>query len=69
MKFIFVFSFLADQLKRILTAQVISATMALPTNVASTLLQQHVTAALQSQASNTQTNPNVNNSEWDSHMP
>lgn len=47
------FSFLADQLQRILTAQLIQATMALPVNVASTLLQQHVTAALQGQANAT----------------
>lgn len=41
----------SDQLQRILTAPVISATMALPESVASNLLQQHVTAALQGQAS------------------
>lgn len=40
-----------DQLSRILTPPVISATMALPENVASTLLQQHITAAIQGQAS------------------
>lgn len=39
-----------DQLQRILTSKVISATMALPESVASNLLQQHVTAALQGQA-------------------
>ncbi|XP_065225003.1 transcription initiation factor IIA subunit 1 isoform X2 [Planococcus citri] len=41
----------SDQLQRILTAPVISATMSLPESVASNLLQQHVTAALQGQAS------------------
>ncbi|XP_067013000.2 transcription initiation factor IIA subunit 1 [Anabrus simplex] len=39
-----------NQLHSVLTGPVISATMALPPQLASTLLQQHVTAALQGQA-------------------
>ncbi|XP_075227901.1 transcription initiation factor IIA subunit 1-like [Lycorma delicatula] len=40
-----------NQLQSVLTGSVISATMALPQHLASALLQQHVTAALQGQAS------------------
>ncbi len=60
----FPLSHLANQLQRVLTAPVISATMALPVNVASTLLQQHVTAALQGQANNIQVNSSSSNSMW-----
>ncbi|CAH1402635.1 unnamed protein product [Nezara viridula] len=39
-----------NQLQQVLTGPVITATMAMPPNLAPTLLQQHVTAALQGQA-------------------
>lgn len=58
-----------NQLQQVLTGPVISATMAMPPNLAPALLQQHVTAALQGQATtgliqmqhpNTNTLPNNN---------
>jgi hypothetical protein len=45
-----VFDFAGNQLHQILSGPIMTATLALPPLVASSLLQQHITAAFQSQA-------------------